>query len=260
MPRRKLVCAPERGTEMFSKSQHARIQRLLATAGLALSLPLPAVAQSNAAQTAPPAAQPAAAVTRDSLAGDYDGHQMEVGAELVLLPNGHFRYELAYGALDESASGTWAFKDGAVLLTTVPAVVPPHFAVVSDNPYPRGGLWITLSSGPVVDGLSQRVFLLYSDAPPSNDNPPSIAEVAADGHVPLPGNRMPRAIILEIPVIPVIDKPIPLMGTGGHHLTVRFEPHDIGKADFRAQRLAIQDGTLVMTRPELELQLHFRKR
>jgi hypothetical protein len=71
---------------------------------------------------------------------------------------------------------------------------------------------------------------------------------------------MPRAIILQIPVVPVIDKPIPLTGTGGHHLTVRFDPNGIGKADFRAQRLDLQDGELLMTRPDLELQLHFRKR
>jgi hypothetical protein len=185
---------------------------------------------------------------------------MEVGAALALLPDGHFRYELAYGALDESARGTWEFHDGAVYLTTVPAVVPPHFAVVSDKPDPHVGLWITLSNATVMEGLVQTVYLLYGDAPPSNENPPAVADVAPDGHVPLPGNRMPHAIILAIPIVSVIDKPIPLNGPGGHHLTVRFEPNDIGRADFRALRLDIQDGALVMTRPDLELQLHFKKR
>ena len=229
-------------------------------AALALVLPLMAAAQSTPPpnQPAPPTTKPVPAPTRASLAGDYDGGQMEVGAELALLPDGHFRYELAYCALDESASGTWEVKDGAVFLTTVPAVVPPHFAVLSDKPDPRGGLWITLSNGAVMEGLVQTVYLLYSDAPPSNENPPAVAEVAADGHVPLPNNRMPRAIILEIPVVPIIDKPIPITGTGGHHLTVRFEPNGIGKADFRAQRLDVKDGVLVMTRPDLQLQLHFK--
>ena len=219
------------------------------------ALPLCVAAQ----QPAPPAPT-SAAPTRASLAGDYVGGQMEVGAELALLPDGHFRYQLAYGALDESARGTWEFKEGAVYLTTVPAVVPPHFAVLSDKPDPRGGLWITLSNAAIMEGLVQTVYLLYGDAPPSDKNPPAVADVAPDGHVPLPNNRMPRAIILAIPIVSVIDKPIPLTGTGGHHLTVRFEPNDIGKADFRALRLDIQDGVLVMTRPDLELQLHFRKR
>jgi hypothetical protein len=185
---------------------------------------------------------------------------MEVGAELALLPDGHFRYQLAYGALDESARGTWEFKEGAVYLTTVPAVVPPHFAVVSDKPDPHVGLWITLSNAAIMEGLVQTVYLLYSEDPPSDKNPPAVADVAPDGHVPLPGNRMPRAIILAIPIVSVIDKAIPLTGPGGHHLTVRFEPNDIGRADFRALRLDIQDNVLVMTRPDLGLQLHFKKR
>jgi len=222
---------------------------------IALPLALPIAAQ-NTTTSAKPAPPP----TLASLAGDYDGHQIEVGAALALLPDGHFRYELAYGALDESASGTWEVHDGAVFLTTVPAVVPPHFAVVSDQPDPRGGLWITLSNGPLIEGAAQNVYLLYSDAPPSNANPPAVAEIAADGHVPLPGNRMPRVIILEIPVVPIIDKPISLTGAGGHHLTVRFEANGIGKADFRSQRLEIKDGVLVMTRPDLGLRLNFRKR
>src|SRR5580698_3975350 len=101
-----------------------------------------------AAQTAAPA------VTRESLAGMYDGHQMEVGAQLLLKPDGHFQYELAYGALDEEGKGTWEFKDGAVFLTSVPAVVPPEFVVVSDTPEPKGGLWIKMVK-PLIEGERQ---------------------------------------------------------------------------------------------------------
>jgi hypothetical protein len=202
-----------------------------------------------AAQPAPPATMPRAA-----LAGEYDGHQMEVGARLLLKLDGHFSYELAYGALDESAEGTWEIHYGAVYLTTVPAVVPPRFVVVSDKPNPRGGLWIKLSSGPVMEGAPQRVYLVYG---PNEE--PGMAEVAADGHVPLPGNRMPTAIIPEIPVYPIMSKPIPITGTGGHSFVLRFEPNDIGKADFRAFRLGIEDGVLVMPRRDLELMLRFKR-
>src|SRR5580700_4900132 len=84
------------------------------------ALPL---ASAGAAQAA--SAQSAASITRESLAGTYDGGQMEVGAQLLLKPDGHFSYELAYGAMDEAAEGTWELKEGAVFLTTVPAVVLP---------------------------------------------------------------------------------------------------------------------------------------
>jgi hypothetical protein len=180
---------------------------------------------------------------------------MEVAAELHLNPNGHFQYGLAYGALDEEAEGTWEFKDGSVLLTTVPAVKPPQFVVESDKPDSRGGLWIKLSSGPVMQGARQRIYLVYG---PGEEQ--GMVEIADDGHVPFPGNRRPTAIIPEIPIYPVTSKPIPLTGTEGHNIVMRFEPNDIGKADFRAQRLTIENGVLVMPRRDLQLMLHFKLR
>jgi len=214
-----------------------------------------ALSFSVTAQSAPPpgnAAQ-AVAVSRESLAGVYDGGQMEVGARLLLQPNGRFKYELAYGALDEVAEGTWELKDGAVFLTTVPAVTPPQFVVVSDTPEPQGGLWIKLAK-PVMEGARQRVYLVYGAGEPVD-----MAEVADDGHVPLPGGRRPTAIIPEIPVYPTMSKPIPLTGTGGHRLELRFELNDIGKADFRGQRLGIENGMLVMPRRDLGLMLRFKR-
>jgi hypothetical protein len=86
-----------------------------------------------------------------------------------------------------------------------------------------------------------------------------MVEVAEDGSVPFPNNRRPTAIVPKIPVFPVEMKPIPLTGTGGHRIVLRFERNDIGKADFRAQRLSVENGVLVMPRRDLELMLHFRR-
>jgi hypothetical protein len=218
---------------------------------LALALIIPGLQAQTPSQTPNPPAK--APITRASLAGNYDGHQMEVGAELLLKPDGHFQYELAYGALDESAEGTWDIKGNAVLLTTVPAVKLPRFVVVTDTPEPNGGLYIRLTK-PVMQGARQRVFLIYAPT-----EQPDMVEVADDGHVPFPGGRRPTAIVPEIPVYPVMSEAIPLTGTGGHRLTLRFDPNDIGKADFRALPLPIEDGALVMTRPELELKLTFKR-
>jgi len=215
--------------------------------GLAAMLAIPVLA-GEAQQS------PAAPVTRESLAGVYDGGQMEVGAQLELKPDGRFQYELAYGAMDESAAGTWELKDGGVFLTTVPAVKSPEFVLVSDTPEPRGGLWIKISNGPLDQGARQRVYLLYGP----NDEP-GMVEIADDGHVPFPEGRRPSAVVLEIPVYPIRPKPIALTGAGGHRLVVRFAANDIGKADFRGMRLALDDGALVMTRRDLGLQLRFKK-
>jgi hypothetical protein len=212
----------------------------------------------SAQQPAKPATAPVVH-TRENLAGMYDGGQMEVGALLELKPDGHFQYELAYGAMDETAKGTWEFRDGAVFLTTVPAVKPPQFVLEGDVTDPRGGLWLKLSSGPVMEGAKQDVFLFY-DSNFGADAKPDLVEVGDDGQVPLPRKQMPKFIIPQIPVYPVISKPIPITGAAGHLITIRFEPNDIGKADFRAEKLTIENGVLVMTRPDLELQLHFKPR
>ena len=225
---------------------------------LTLALFSSAAAQNPLPKAKPPETSPtlpaAAPITRESLAGTYDGGQMEVGANLILKPDGHFTYELAYGALDEAAEGIWEIHSNAVYLTTVPAVKPPQFVVESDQPDPSGGLWIKLSTGPVEQGARQRVYLLYGP-----NDPQDMVEIADDGRVPFPGNRRPTAIVPEIPVYPIVNKPIPLTGTGGHRLVMRFEPNDIGKADFRLQKLSIENGVLVMPRRDLQLMLHFKR-
>jgi len=227
--------------------------RLAILLALLFSFCAHSVAQAPATAAPPQSVSPAP--TLASLAGRYDGGQMEVGAELLLKPDGHFEYELAYGAMDEEGKGTWEVRDGVVFLTSVPVVVPPRFVVESDVPEPKGGLWIKISNGPLMEGSRQRVYLLYG---PKDE--PDMAEIADDGHVPLPGGRKPTAIIPEIPVYPIMQKPIPLTGTGGHRIVMKFEKNDIGKADFRAQRLAIEDGVLVMERRDLGLKLRFRRR
>jgi hypothetical protein len=207
------------------------------------------LAITAASQTPAP---PQTAPTRASLAGTYDGGQMEVGAQLLLKSDGHFQYELAYGALDESAEGTWEIGDSVVLLTTVPAVVAPRFVIVSETPAPSG-LNVKLTK-PLVEGMRQRVLLVYVLNKEADE-----ADVNDDGSVDIPAGKHPISFIPEIPVFPTLPDPIPLTGTGGHRFLLRFEPHDIGKAPFRAFPLATQDGVLTMTRPDLQLQLHFRR-
>jgi len=208
---------------------------------------------ASAQTPAPP--QPPATPTRASLAGAYDGGQMEVAAQLILKPDGHFQYELAYGALDETAAGTWDVKDSVVLLTTVPAAVPPRFVVVSDTPAPSG-LHVKLTK-PLVEGMRQRVLLLYG-ANPRPDQDSDEADVADDGQVPIPAGKHPTAFIPEIPVFPTQPAPNPRTA-GGHRVVLRFEPNDIGKADFHPQPLTIQDGVLIMPRRDLQLLLRFKR-
>ncbi len=64
-----------------------------------------------------------------SLAGHYYMHGvMEVGSELRLQATGQFDYMLAYGALDELASGCWSRAGRFVTLVTT------TFQANSDDP------------------------------------------------------------------------------------------------------------------------------
>jgi hypothetical protein len=228
---------------------------------IVITASLSSAAAQVAAETTPTRTAPTqpTAVSRESLVGEYKCNQMEVAARLLLQPNGHFKYELAYGPLDETVEGTWDVQGGSVFLTTVPDFKSPHFSVIGDQLNPYGLLSIT--GWPIMKGAPLRVYLIYGP-----NEPREMVEVAADGNVPLPGNRLPTAFIPVIPGYPVILKPILLNGTGmigrtgnlakaGHYVTLGFDPSG-GKADFR---LAIGNGVLIMTRPELQLMLNFKR-
>jgi hypothetical protein len=58
-----------------------------------------------------------AAAQPQPLVGFYRSNQMEIGAALQLDPDGHFQYQLDYGAVSESAEGRWSVDGTNVYLT-----------------------------------------------------------------------------------------------------------------------------------------------
>jgi len=83
----------------------------------------------------------AAAAPTDTPAGLYRTQQMEVSSALELQPNGHFRYILTYGAMDEQAEGDWTFDSRTVRLTTRQATASPEYftAAFKNEPLTRSG-------------------------------------------------------------------------------------------------------------------------
>lgn len=83
----------------------------------------------------------AAAAPMDNPAGFYRTQQIEVAAALELQPNGHFRYVLTYGAMDEQAEGDWTFDSKTVRLTTREAAPTPEYftAAFKNEPLTRSG-------------------------------------------------------------------------------------------------------------------------
>jgi hypothetical protein len=78
-----------------------------------------------------------------SLAGVYEGGQMEIAATLELRPDGRFNYALSYGALDEQATGRWTVSGDRVLLSSNPVVAPRLF-LVSRGRGPEGMLQLSV--------------------------------------------------------------------------------------------------------------------
>ena len=191
------------------------------------------------------------ALTASPLVGTYTGNQTELAAGLRLKADGTFDYGLSYGALDERASGRWAERDGKVLLTTDPPPRPPAFPVVSDTPSGDGKLHVALDRPDALGGFTLTVRVTFAGA-----DRPAFIEAGEDGTVPLPRGQTPVSIVPDLPVYDVPVAPYPLK-SAGRSIVFRFEPNDLGVADFRDEPLAVDNGALILRR--YDRTLRFRK-
>jgi hypothetical protein len=176
------------------------------------------------------------------LVGHYDGHQMEMGAELILKADGRFQYGVAYGALDEEAEGTWVLQGDHVLLTSDP-VTPPRFVLLGQKPAPAGTFRLSLEAP---QGMSLQYFdavLAFAHREPEG------GQLSDDGvSVPIDAKDPPLTVRMFLPVYEVKGDPVPIDPAKGYWLSFRFEPHDLGKADVRATPLAHDKGDLELER------------
>lgn len=207
---------------------------IVALAGLLLSTAALSSSSGAVAQVASP--------DPSGLVGTYDGHQMEMAVGLKLQADGRFDYGLSYGALDESATGTWRVQGDSVLLTSDP-VTPPTF--------------VMLGQQPASDGKTHLVL----DVPKSWTRQYFDAEIGlADGRVvggqlsddsdaiPLaPGDR-PVSLRLTLGVYEIRSDAFRLDGTAASTIHVRFEQNDLGKVAFAKTPLRIDNGNLLLER------------
>ena len=177
-----------------------------------------------------------------SLVGTYDGGQMEIAAGLELQAGGRFRYALSYGALDEEAAGRWTTNGDRVLLTSDP-VIPPRFVLVWHGRGADGMLQVSLD---VPKGLSRQYF----DALITTTGGATQRKQFADEGLlsPFTSDNAPSSLRMLFPVFSVAGEPVPLDPSSGYSLRFRFEPNDLGKANFQATPLRIVGGDLLLDR------------
>jgi hypothetical protein len=184
----------------------------------------------------------APAHAKASPAGLYELQQMEMAGGLELKQDGHFRYALSYGAVDEEGQGDWTFDGKAVRLTSNPMPTAPSFELVRDDPAPKGDLYITLQDPGFEWG--HPLEAIAADAAKRG------FEISADdsGRVDLTGKPSIVALAPEMPVYGPTGDIFPLSADRGHRLLFRFHANDLGKARFDKELLKKDGADLLMER------------
>lgn len=188
-----------------------------------------------------------AAAPAQSVAGLYQAQQMEVGAALELQKNGHFRYQLDYGAVSEAAEGDWMFDGKTVRLTSKPMPKLPSYELVRDDPAPAGEVVVTLE--PPGFGEDYQIDAIGTDAASGQKG----MVQADDKGLVDSGNHKLSAIDPLVPVYGTIGGHFALSADRGHHLVLRFHANDIGHAAFDAEPLILTSRGLVLMRYDAEI-------
>jgi hypothetical protein len=176
------------------------------------------------------------------LVGTYDGHQMEMAAGLKLQADGRFDYGLSYGALDESATGTWSVDGGSVLLTSDP-VTQPKFIFIDQRPSTDGKTHLTLD---LPKGWSRQVF--HAEIGLADERFVGGQLSDDDDTIALgPGDR-PVSLRLGVDVYQLRSDAFHLDGTMASRIHVRFEQNDLGKVAFAKTPLRVDNGNLLFER------------
>jgi hypothetical protein len=183
-----------------------------------------------------------AAPATASPAGSYELHQMEMAGGLELKPDGHFRYALSYGAVDEEGEGDWTFDGKAVRLTSNPMPKAPSFELVRDDPARKGDLYMTLQNPGFQWGHPLEAIAVEASK--------RGFEISADdsGRVDLTGKPSIVALAPEMPVYGPTGDIFPLSADRGHRLLFRFRANDLGKARFDKEPLKKDGDDLLMER------------
>jgi len=189
------------------------------------------------------AAVPTLLHAQTPLAGHYraaEGH--ELAAEIILAPDGRFEYQLAYGALDETASGHWRADGNRACLTTDPRPVPPEF--VRQPPGDAAGPTVMVTmEGRGIAGIDFRIGFDSGD--------PVDGYTQYDGwQLPPEEHRIPRWIEVADPIHRFASPRFTLTPQDAGRLTVALVPHDLGVVDFEDACLEVAGQQAILHRKE----------
>ena len=184
-------------------------------------------------------ARTAQAQDASAVAGEYClAGVREVGSCIRLSAGGKFEYFLAYGAYDENAEGTWQLDRGDVVVDTPPYDKRPGFAFKRLDP----GDAIEV----VVERNGQRLNLINVRARCGGR---TVAGITGTSSHPLRCPSAPTSLELGIDLysVPLQRVDIPRAAGTGKVYVFDFDPGDLGRRRFSAERLKIEtEGRLRM--------------
>lgn len=168
----------------------------------------------------------------------------DAASELILRADGRFAYALAYGALDEEATGRWRRVGNKVFLTTIPKPVPPAFSAgkAAHTDTAPLTLHVTAPDGRGIPGVDFRIE--FETGEPLQD----YINNDEGWSLPAEEKRKPVAVTLAEPIYQLVSPRFPIDTSKANDLTFILTPHDLGRFDFENMPLDIAPGRLVMHR------------
>jgi len=166
----------------------------------------------------------------------------EVGSCLRLSADGKFEYSLAYGAYDEASEGIWRLEGNEAILDSPAYDRVPVFFFKRMQPSSSGGFDV------VVEGSNGK-SLAGIDVAVSCDGHTKAAGVTQAEGFKIDCTAAPTAVALGLSMFGVPPQTINVTShAGGDKAYVfEFDPGDLGKKKFAAQRLRVTGDALEMT-------------
>ncbi|MBT2189373.1 hypothetical protein [Sphingobium nicotianae] len=180
------------------------------------------------------------AFATDCPTGDYRAAAgPDTAAGLQIGKDGHFRYFMSEGAVDEHAEGRWTCKDGTVLLTTEPTPKPAEFKLAEVTQTSEAPLEISVTDADG-HGLAGVDFnLTFDKGEPVTGYTQEYGWTLSD----LQG-RAPVKLQVAEPFFGTISPVFSL--PAGRHLKIHVVliPNDMGVAAFKDTPVTSADGKL----------------
>lgn len=188
----------------------------------------------SAALAAPPAAAADAPI-----AGTYVARMAETASALRLGADGRYEWFFSQGALDLAGAGRWT-RSGAdrLLLTSDPPVVPPRTVFVASGRDSEPGLLVSIVDAEGKPAGFLDVVAEHGQGEPSH----GFAQEGEHRFEPEAG-RPVTAVRVGSQVYDFVSEAF-AVPPGDNVMRFRFEPNDVGKADFQAQEVMVAPRAL----------------